>query len=294
MTMKFRGHETFFIRKGWLSKGMKNVRIDNEIFVNKNVNPMDVLGIGTNMVKSLRYWLRAVGLTEEPKSGKRVQNFTKLGDVIFNNDRYIEEYGTLYLLQYKIASNKEEATAWYFFFNEFQVSEFQREDFVSALQDYIIMNNESVASRSLNDDFNCIINTYLPRSISSTAEIFPENNIDSPFGELGLIDYMNKEKKTYRKAQPAISTFNPWIVLAVIMDQANGKKEIALNDLMTAPCNIGRVFNLNTIGLLDVLYEAEKTGKIKIVRTSGLDVIRIFDNMTFQDCVTKYYESIGR
>ena len=25
MSMKFRAHETFFIRKGWLSKGMKNV-----------------------------------------------------------------------------------------------------------------------------------------------------------------------------------------------------------------------------------------------------------------------------
>ena len=24
MSMKFRAHETFFIRKGWLSKGMKN------------------------------------------------------------------------------------------------------------------------------------------------------------------------------------------------------------------------------------------------------------------------------
>ena len=70
--MKFRAHETFFIRKGWLSKGMKYVRQTNgEVFIDKKNNPMDVLGIGSNMVKSLRYWLLATGLTEEPNTGKR-------------------------------------------------------------------------------------------------------------------------------------------------------------------------------------------------------------------------------
>ena len=34
------------------------------VFISKNENPMDVLGIGANMVKALRYWLQAVGLTE--------------------------------------------------------------------------------------------------------------------------------------------------------------------------------------------------------------------------------------
>ena len=64
--MKFRAHETFFIRKGWLSKGMKYVRqTEGNVFIDKENNPMDTLGIGSNMVKSLRYWLLAVGLTEE-------------------------------------------------------------------------------------------------------------------------------------------------------------------------------------------------------------------------------------
>ena len=70
MAMKFRAHDTFFIRKGWLSKGMKYVQKKPDVFVAKDENPMDVLGIGANMVKALRYWLQAVGLTEEPSSGK--------------------------------------------------------------------------------------------------------------------------------------------------------------------------------------------------------------------------------
>ena len=61
MKFKFRAHDTFFIRKGWLNKGMRNVKNDPQVFMGVNGNPMDILGIGTNMVKALRYWLQAVG-----------------------------------------------------------------------------------------------------------------------------------------------------------------------------------------------------------------------------------------
>ena len=295
MAMKFRAHDTFFIRKGWLSKGMKYVHAKEDVFVAKDENPMDVLGIGANMVKALRYWLQAVGLTSEPTSGKRVQRFTPLGASVFQHDRYIEELGTLFLLQYKLASNKKDATAWYFFFNEFNMAEFSRDDFVEFLQRRIRMEEteDSVAIRSLNDDFSCIINTYLPRYKSSPHRVAPENNIDCPFGELGLIDILNKEKKTYRKSIPAASSINPWIALAVIVDQAENAKEISLNELLSAPCNIGKVFNLDAITMLDVLYQIEKIGKIKINRTAGLDVIQILDELSFQDCVDAYYHSIN-
>lgn len=293
-TMKFRAHETFFIRKGWLSKGMKCVNARNDVFVAKDENPMDVLGLGSNMVKSLRYWLQAVGLTEEPRSGRRFQTITPFGQSVFNNDRYIEELGTLYLLQYKLAINKAEATSWYFFFNEFTMSEFSREDFVEALQKYIRMSgDDSVAIRSLNDDFACIINTYLPRYKTNPSKVSPENNIDCPFGELGLIDVLNKKAKTYKKSIPVANTLNPWVALAVIMAQAGSRRELALNELLNSPKNIGRVFNLDSITMLNVLYEIEKIGALKINRTAGLDVINLLTDYTFQDCVDKYYESIN-
>lgn len=295
MAMKFRAHDTFFIRKGWLSKGMKYVRYKPDVFVAKEENPMDVLGIGANMVKALRYWLQAVGLTEEPTSGKRVQTFTPLGKSIYSNDRYIEELGTLYLLHYRLSSNKAEATAWYYFFNEFNMTEFSRDDFVEFLQRRIRMENSDmeVAIRSLNDDFSCIISTYLPRYKTSTNRVAPESNIDCPFGELGLVDVLSKEKRTFRKATSAASTLNPWVALAVIVDQAGDVKEISLNELLTAPCNVGKTFNLDAISMLDVLYQIERIGKIKINRTAGLDVIHILDELTFQDCVDAYYKSIN-
>ena len=295
MTMKFRAHDTFFIRKGWLSKGMKYVHSKPDVFVAKDENPMDVLGIGANMVKALRYWLQAVGLTEEPNSGKRVQTFTPLGQSVFTNDRYIEELGTLYLLHYRLSSNKSDATAWYYFFNEFTMSEFSRDDFVDFLQRRIRMEDSdaTVAIRSLNDDFSCIINTYLPRYKTSPNRVAPESNIDCPLGELGLIDILSKEKKTYRKAIPVASTISPWVALAIIVDQAGESKEISLNELLTAPCNIGKTLNLDAISMLDVLYQIERIGKIKINRTAGLDVIHILEELTFQDCVDAYYQSIN-
>ena len=100
MDMKFRAHDTFFIRKGWLSKGMKNIIKNSSVFIDKTENPMDVLGIGANMVKALRYWLPTVGLTQEATTGVRKQWFTKFGEAVYQYDKYIEELGTLYLLQY--------------------------------------------------------------------------------------------------------------------------------------------------------------------------------------------------
>ena len=294
--MKFRAHDTFFIRKGWLSKGLRSVVSKPDIFIDRNDNPMDVLGIGANMVKAMRYWLQAVGLTIEPNKGKRIQSLTDLGALIYENDKYLEETGSLFLLQYELASNKDDATAWYFFFNEFTMSEFSREDYVDALQKYIRMEigSNDYAIRSLNDDFACIVNTYLPRYKTNANKVSAENNIDCPFGELGLIDILNQKKKTYKKCVPASETLDPWILLAVIADNAGMRKEIPLNELLTAPRNIGRVFNLDSITMLDGLYKIEKLGLIKINRTAGLDVIVLQGEYSFLGCVEEYYVSINK
>ena len=292
--MKFRAHDTFFIRKGWLNKGMRNVNKDPAVFMGTNGNPMDILGIGANMVKALRYWLQAVNLTSEPNSGKREQSFTGFGRVVFENDPYIEEMGTLWLLHYQLAKNKDEATAWYYFFNEFKPSEFTKEDFVKQLSNYIRINGEEVSERSLEDDYNCIINTYVPRIKSSPEKVQPESNIDCPLGELGLIDISNKKEKIYKKSVPKKDTIHPLILLAVILDQANGETSIKISSIQNDPCNAGKIFNLDIIALTALLYKIELLGYIKVVRTAGLDVIRIEKPMSFLECLQEYYDSINK
>ena len=301
--MKFRGHETFFIRKGWLGKGLKNVVDKPDVFVTKEVNPMDILGIGSNMVKSLRYWMQAAGLATEPKSGKRVQTLTELGRTVYQQDPYLEELGTLLLLQYELATNFELATSWYFFFQEFNMQEFTKDDFVRALNNYIVLNApEAVHSdRSLTDDFNCIVSTYISRNKSNPEKISPENNIDCPLGELGLIGIANKEKKIYRKSIPSVKLFHPFIVQAMIlrgMEQAkfkagkSQKLELEINSLLYGKNSIGRVFNLDTITLLDILRNSENRNLLKIVRTAGLDVVQIDAGGSAAEYVTKYYHDL--
>ena len=156
MATKFRAHETFFIRKGWLSKGMRYVSQKPDVFTDKDDNPMDVLGIGANMVKSLRY-----------------------------------------CLHYKLVTDEEMAPSWYYFFNKFAMKEFSKDDFIAQIQNELKMDGTAVAIRSLTDDFTCIVNTYVPRYKSDPNKVSPENNINCPFGELGLIDILSKERGNY-------------------------------------------------------------------------------------------------
>ena len=291
--MKFRAHDTFFIRKGWLHKGMKNVVNDPAVFMGVNGNPMDILGIGANMVKALRYWLQAVGLTSEPSSGKRTQSLTPFGEVVFEHDKYIEEIGTLWLLHYLLASNVEDATAWYFFFNEFRLSEFTRDDFVVQLNSYIRMNDGEVSERSLDDDYNCIINTYVPRIKSNPEKVQPESNIDCPLGELGLVDIISKKGRIYKKCTPKKDTLHPLILLAVILDNAKGEKEIKISSIQNDKTNAGKIFNLDIITLVNLLNRLELISQIKVIRTAGLDVIRIEKDMDFIGCVREYYKVIN-
>ena len=298
MKMKFRAHETFFIRKGWLSKGMRYIeKTDGEVFVSKSENPVDILGLGTNMVKALRYWLVATELTTEETSGKRIQKFTDIGKLIYENDRFLEEIGTLHLLQYKLACSEENATAWYYFFNHFNLSDFDVNDFVQEIQKWIKEKkgeDEDVSKklRSLTDDFNCIINTYFAKQ--ETEKKSPENNIDCPLNELNLIGISNKQKKTYRKTTPSINQFNPYIALGIILDFAKEKSELQLNSLLQDEKSIGKIFNLDSISLIEVLRKVEKIGELKIIRTAGLDVIQLANpNMELIDCVKKYYSEIS-
>lgn len=294
--MKFRGHETFFIRKGWLYKGMSNIVKEPGVFQGAAGNPMDVLGIGANMVKSLRYWLTATQLTSEPKTGKKNQNLTELGEIIFKNDAYIEEIGSIWLIHYMLATNSDDATSWYIFFNEFNKTEFTVEDFHSAIFKYVRMQEGDASlpsDRAIEEDFTCIMNTYVPRARLNPAKVHPENNIDCPLGELGLIDVIDKRNGIYKKSVPKLEMIPQLVLLAAIIKSANGEKEIRISSLQNDKLQIGKIFNLDSITLINALYHLETTGLIKVIRTAGLDIIRIETDMSFLECVEAYYKELN-
>lgn len=290
--MKFRGHETFYIRKGWLNKGLKVVASTPTVFVDKDVNPMDVFGIGSNMVKSLRYWLQSTKLTQEGIKGKRGQVLTPLGEIIYQNDPYLEELGTLCLIHYSLVKGFDSSTAWYFFFNHFNMTEFDKDDFISALSNWTKLQGVEVSLRSFEDDFNCIVNTYLPRYKTSPEKTDPESNMECPLSELGLLDFSGNKNKLYYKTTPLVTAIDPMIILAIIIENANGQKEILLSDLLNGENNIGRVFNLDVISMLSLLDSVQQTGLVKIIRTAGLDILKLETEMSFLDCVQQFYADL--
>ena len=46
--------------------------------------------------------------------------------------------------------------------------------------------------------------------------------------------------------------------------------------------------------MLDVLHEVELRGLLKIIRTAGLDVIELLEDVDFQDCVEHYYMEMDK
>ncbi len=292
--MKFRAHDTFSIRKGWLHKGMRHVINNPRIFVDKDINPMDEFGLGANMVKALRYWLQATGLTVEGANGNnRNQQLTEFGEIVWENDSYLEEDGTLFLIHYYLSTNKDLATAWYYFFNVYKVIDITQDSFVNGIKTYLL--NESdyqVSDRALNDDFDCIIKTYL----LSDRTVSPESNLECPLTELALISITDEKNKIYAKTAPHQSAINPLVILAIIINENcknDGTNEIKIAKLESDPCNIGKVFNLDSLAIASYLDKLQNMGLIKVNRTAGLDLIHLNTTWTFRDCLEEYYRSIN-
>ena len=119
----------------------------------------------------------------------------------------------------------------------------------------------------------------------------PESNMECPLTELGLIKLV--EKGLYRKGIPLKQNLPALIILAVIIDQANGAKEIKLSTLQNDKNNIGKIFNLDSILMISILSDLENKNFVQVVRTAGLDIVRIKTDMNFMDCINLYYEELG-
>ena len=109
ITYKFSGHESFPCKSLWLKKGYDFVVGGNDF---NSPDAVITLGVGKNMVASIRYWLRAFGVTDN-------DTLTKLGNYLFDEskgkDKYLEDIATLWLLHFNLVFS-EEATLYKMFF----------------------------------------------------------------------------------------------------------------------------------------------------------------------------------
>ena len=138
MAIKLKGHETFALREGWLNKGLAKVDANPKVF-SENYGA-DALGVGSNMAKAIRYWLKAGKFMEEPpKEGAKL---TDIGQIIFKEDKYLEDIFSLWIFHINLAGNEKLATSWYAFFNLINIDEFSKEDLMNILLEKLFEKKE--------------------------------------------------------------------------------------------------------------------------------------------------------
>jgi len=299
MNYKFRAHESFALRKGWIRKGMKFINRDEQTYIFTAKDSNEQLGIGKNMVKSLRYWLQAFNISLEPNSGKRYQEFTDFGRALWENDSYLEEQGTLWLLHYQLATNKELATAWYWFFNVFNVNEFTKDLAVEQLNEYVkYVLHADISKSSIEGDILCIISTYL--TPERNKKITPEENMECPLADLNLIELSN-EGNSYKKRKIISEEIDRLIILYALLDKFyksysdyQSVKQINIKEVLEGEGSIARIFNMDVFTLNNYLDRLHNERYITVTRTAGLDVITILTDMQPIDVIYTYYKKINK
>lgn len=188
--MRFGGHETFHLRDGWLRKGLSIAHLPGEDGL---LSPAaaDILGVGSNMIKSIRHWLNATLLTYGvvEKEGGRTTIKSELANVIMDFDPYFQSEATWWALHINLVQNLDFALAWNWFFNDFKSNRFEKAYCVESLKRNLEYNPNlrCPAQKTLEKDISVILSSYaqsIPR-----LDLTPEDTKDCPFLRLGLLTF---------------------------------------------------------------------------------------------------------
>ena len=289
--VKLKGNESFNIREGWLRKGMRCVQEYPTLFSRDDA--MEILGVGSKMVKSIRYWLRATGLTEESTlvGRAREQRLTdNFGDIVNYHDPYFDDVFTLFLLHYNIVKDSEGlSVVWNIFFNNYYGQDFTKENMVEKCKEELNkrLAEEVAFSDSLfADECASILRMYNATDVVED----PEESLGCPMVELGLIRKSANNKGTYVKTPPARELLDKLAVFYVILDNMGDKDSVSFDSLINDPNNVGKVFNLDRVLINEYLDQLRASGYITLNRTAGLDMVYVNTERTPQGIMREYYE----
>ena len=198
----FSGHETFSFRFAWLKKGYDALLEDYNVFSRDEA--VAILGVGKNMVRSIKHWGYATGIFQDSDKGEsRLQSVepTELGHKIFSEsglDPYLENPNTLWLLHWKLVSNPDSSTSWYWVFNEWNKHNFSEKVVLSDLTDWVrkVGHNRVPSENTLKRDLNCLIRTYIPARRSRNALL--EDTLDCPLIDLELMSEIDSINHVYQ------------------------------------------------------------------------------------------------
>jgi len=245
----FSGHDSFQCRQLWLKKGYDYVQ------EGKNFNDEDAvvqLGVGKNMVSSIRFWLKAFNIIDN----KDIP--TEFGKRLFDDengyDPFLEDEASLWLLHYHLVKNGY-ASIYSIIFNEFRKEKlfFNKETFVN----YVKRIGESNTDLNFNEntvakDFIVFANLYKNDPESKDVE----DSFSGILSEIELLKTTGKGKEeqfyienTERDNLPEA------VVLFTILDNSNYGNSISLNSLEFDLNSPGSIFALNRSGLMNKISE---------------------------------------
>jgi hypothetical protein len=245
----FSGHDSFQCRQLWLKKGYDYVQ------QRKNFNEEDAvvqLGVGKNMVSSIRFWLKAFNIIDN----KDIP--TEFGRRLFDDetgyDPFLEDEASLWLLHYQLVKNGF-ATIYSIIFNEFRKEKlfFNKETFVN----YVKRIGESNPDLNFNEntvakDFIVFANLYKNDPESKDVE----DSFSGILSEIELLKTTGKGKEEQFYIENSERDNLPEaVVLFTILDNSNYGNSISLNSLEFDLNSPGSIFALNRSGLMNKISE---------------------------------------
>jgi hypothetical protein len=263
----FARHETFHPRFGWIKKGFDRALENPHIFLEEDA-PVR-LGVGKNMVRSIRYWCTAFKVLDEMDGIAP----TDLGSMLLEDDGwdpFLEDPASLWLLHWNLLTPPCYATVWDFAFNQFRQTEFSAEDLFVALCDYLNGQSVKVAESSLRKDITCILRMYVEQEGKGG---FNEDLVDCPFTDLRLI-YAAGDSKQYEFQVGPKKNLPPEVIVYACLDFASrvtkGQKTIGLSRLAFDPSSPGLIFKLSESAISEAIEQVSHEWEIDLSDTAGL------------------------
>ena len=300
-SMAFGRHETFALRYGWLSKGFQAVIAakSNGPKVFESDDATVLLGVGKNMVGSIKYWLRACQMID-PSNGKP----TALGKLLLSArglDPYLEDEATIWLLHWLLATNAELATSWFWFFNRYHKPEFTGQELTTSLIDFVndqVIGKKKISPSTLKNDALLLPRMYTQSKGNTRTPL--EDALDSPFALLNLVTQSagGRSFQSRPQARPDL----PLGVLGFAVCQifeAKGVSALPIEDLMysrdeyPAPGSIFRLTESDLVAKLEQLVDFIP-GLFEIRDTAGQHQLFKAGEIDSMEFVKKHYAFIQK
>lgn len=271
--MAYGQHQSFYLRDRWLSKGIKHLMNDERFFYNKD--SFEIIGLGKNMLQSLRFWLVATRMVEEKFNSeqKKIHHITPLGYTIYEFDKFVRFCDTASILHYELTKEREPATVWYWFFNILRQPMFSKEELLQLFVEWVSREEKrEISVKSLKRDIECLIKLYT----AGQTTFDPEEIIQSPLHKIGLIEDMGG---VIRKKEGDLENIGLTALMYSLLDygERKGVEVVAVDEIVTEEGLWGRVFNMNRatiVGALEILSN-HPIYKISFIRTNNLDTVKL-------------------